>query len=304
MTEVARMTPGFTGADLANLLNEAALGAARRGAQQIIYNDISEAVFKVMIGPEKKSRVINEKERRLTAYHEAGHAIILRSVSETDRVERVSIIPAGGAGGYTAHKPSEDSWYATRRQLEAQIAIALGGRGAEQVVFSEISTGASNDLQQCNAIARDMVAKYGMSERLGNLIFGSEDEVFLGRDYGHVRDYSDELASIIDAEVKAILDAAYERVLKILTLKRRALDALAETLLQQEKVDGEAFEQLYLEHTTEEERADDPVMLEPVAERGTTIAPPEPTESGAVPDVGGGSSELPPELGGEADAPA
>ena len=165
LAEIAKITPGFTGADLSNLLNEAALLAARRNANIILYSDISEAVFKVMIGPEKKSRVINEKERRLTAFHEAGHALILRAVSQTDKVERVSIIPAGGAGGYTAHKPYEDTYYATKQQLLNEIEVALGGRGAEEIVLGEISTGASSDLQSCNSIARDMVVKYGMSDR-------------------------------------------------------------------------------------------------------------------------------------------
>ncbi|MDI9468926.1 MAG: ATP-dependent zinc metalloprotease FtsH [Bacillota bacterium] len=291
LLEIARLTPGFTGADLANLLNEAALGAARRGARQIRYNDVSEAVFKIMIGPEKKSRVVNEKDRRSTAYHEAGHAIVLRTVSETDRVERVSIIPAGAAGGYTAFKPNEDFWYATKAQLEAKIAIDLGGRAAEQLIFDEISTGAAADLQSCNSIARDMVVKYGMSEKLKNLVFSSDSEVFLGRDFGHVRDYSDELAGIIDAEVKGILDNAYARVMHILETKREALTALAEALLEHERVDGEEFERMYLEHTTPEQRADDAVLLTPVHERAADLPQPateaqEPNQAPALPDAG------------------
>ena len=257
LQEIARITPGFTGADLANLLNEAALGAARRTAKTITYNDISEAVFKVMIGPEKKSRVINEKERKLTAYHEAGHALILRTVSETDKVERVSIIPAGGAGGYTAHKPNEDTYYATKRQLTANIEIALGGRAAEEIIFGEISTGASSDLQSANGTARDMITKYGMSDRLGNLVFAQEDEVFLGRDYGHVQKYSDDLAGIIDEEVKKILDQSYEDVINILNEKREALEAITRVLLEKEKIEGDEFEALYQAHTTPEQRADD-----------------------------------------------
>ncbi|NCA98723.1 MAG: ATP-dependent zinc metalloprotease FtsH [Clostridia bacterium] len=244
LREIAKITPGFTGADLANLLNEAALLAARKGETVIKYEDISEAVFKVMIGPEKKSRIISEKERRLTAYHEAGHAIVLRTVSETDKVERVSIIPAGGAGGYTAHKPHEDTYYATRSHLVAAIKIALGGRAAEELAFGEISTGASSDLQSCNSIARDMITKYGMSEKLGNLVFGSEGEVFLGKDYGHVQNYSEKLAGIIDDEVKSIIDAAYADVLNLLREARALLDALAETLLEKEKIEGNEFEAL------------------------------------------------------------
>ncbi len=257
LQEIARITPGFTGADLANLLNEAALGAARRTAKTITYNDITEAVFKVMIGPEKKSRVINAKERLLTAYHEAGHALVLRTVSQTDKVERVSIIPAGGAGGYTAHKPHEDTYYATKRQLLAQIEIALGGRAAEEIIFGEISTGASSDLQSANATARDMITKYGMSDRLGNLVFSQEDEVFLGRDFGHVQKYSDELAGIIDEEVKKILDDAYDKVKSILNAKREVLEKLTEILLEQEKVEGDEFERIYQEYTTPELRKED-----------------------------------------------
>ncbi len=257
LQEIARVTPGFTGADLANLLNEAALGAARRSAKTITYNDITEAVFKVMIGPEKKSRVINTKERLLTAYHEAGHALVLRTVSETDKVERVSIIPAGGAGGYTAHKPKEDTYYATKRQLMANIEIALAGRAAEEIIFGEISTGASSDLQSANGTARDMITKYGMSDRLGNLAFAQDDEVFLGRDYGHVQKYSDELAGIIDEEVKKILDQAYQNALDILNTKRAALDTLTNVLLEKEKVEGDEFEEIYQANTTPEQRADD-----------------------------------------------
>jgi len=244
LREIAKITPGFTGADLANLLNEAALLAARKGETVIKYEDVSEAVFKVMIGPEKKSRIISEKERRLTAYHEAGHAIVLRTVSETDKVERVSIIPAGGAGGYTAHKPHEDTYYATRSQLLASIQIALGGRAAEELAFGEISTGASSDLQSCNGVARDMITKYGMSEKLGNLVFGNEGEVFLGKDYGHVQNYSEKLAGIIDDEVKTIIDTAYADVLRILRESKPLLDALAENLLEKEKIEGNEFEAL------------------------------------------------------------
>lgn len=256
LRDIAKITPGFTGADLANLLNEAALLAARKGQQVIVYEDISEAVFKIMIGPEKKSRIISEKERRLTAYHESGHAIVLRTVSETDKVERVSIIPAGTAGGYTAHKPHEDRYYATQRQLMAEVMVALGGRAAEELVFGEISTGAASDLQACNAIARDMITKYGMSDRLGNLVFGSESEIFLGKDYGHVQNYSEKLAGIIDEEVKRIIDEAYGEVLSILRGKMELLNRLAETLLEKEKIEGSEFESIYTDFETEKPAVD------------------------------------------------
>lgn len=255
LKEIAKITPGFTGADLANLLNEAALLAARRGSKTISYNDISEAVFKIMIGPEKKSRIISEKERKLTAYHESGHAIILRTVSETDKVERVSIIPAGAAGGYTAHKPHEDTYYATKSQLLAEIMTALGGRAAEEIVFGEVSTGAYTDLQACNSIARDMITKYGMSEKLGNLVFGGEEEVFLGKDFGHVRNYSEKLAGIIDEEVKNIIDDAYAKVLMILKENMELLDVLANTLLEKEKIDGNEFESIYQQYAKGEAKA-------------------------------------------------
>lgn len=276
LREIAKITPGFTGADLANLLNEAALLAARKGEHTISYQDISEAVFKIMIGPEKKSRIISEKERRLTAYHEAGHAITLRIVSDTDKVERVSIIPSGAAGGYTAHKPHEDMYYATRRQLLSQIMIALGGRAAEELTFGEISTGASSDLQSCNSIARDMITKFGMSERLGNMVFGNGDEVFLGKDYGHVQNYSEKLAGMIDEEVKSLIDQAYAEVLRILRENNQLLEVMAETLLEKEKIDGEEFERIYSEYhvpTDSEFEVSQPVVSKITAADGPDDEP-------------------------------
>lgn len=245
LSEIARITSGFTGADLANLLNEGALMAARKKQSVITYDDISEAVFKVMVGPEKKSRVVSERERKSTAYHEAGHAIILRAVSETDRVERVSIIPAGAAGGYTAWRPNEDLYFKTRRQLIGEIMTGLGGRAAEMLVYNEMSTGAGQDLKQCNAIARNMVTKYGMSERLGNVIIGDDDEVFLGRDYGHTRSHSESLQSVIDEEVARILEESYNKTIALLEKNRVLLDELCEALLEKEKIDSEEFEDIY-----------------------------------------------------------
>ena len=300
LREIAKITPGFTGADLANLLNEAALLAARKGETKIVYEDISEAVFKVMIGPEKKSRIISEKERRLTAFHEAGHAIVLRTVSETDKVERVSIIPAGGAGGYTAHKPHEDTYYATKSHLIASIMIALGGRAAEEIAFGEISTGASSDLQSCNAIARDMITKYGMSEKLGNLVFGSEGEVFLGKDYGHVQNYSEKLAGIIDEEVKSIIDAAYADVIKLLRESKDLLDALAQLLLDKEKIEGPEFEALVQQYVPGIRplplSASPSPAIQPVAEPATASVT-EPTPEPSAP-----ATETPPS--GVEDEPA
>ena len=244
--EIAKITPGFTGADLANLLNEAALLAARHNKKEIVYHDISESVFKVMLGPEKKSRIISDKEKKLTAYHEAGHAIVLRTVSDTDKVERVSIIPAGTAGGYTAHKPDEDVYYTTRQQLINDIMISLGGRASEEIILGEISTGASSDLQSCNGVARDMIMKYGMSSTLTNMVFGSDEEVFIGKDYGHIKNYSEHVASQIDDEVMKIIDEAYKKVIEILKTKITILHAVAQTLLEKEKIEGPEFEALYI----------------------------------------------------------
>ncbi len=265
--EIAKITPGFTGADLANLLNEAALLAARRNDDKVHYYDIAEAVFKVTIGPEKKSRVINPEEKKLTAYHESGHAIVLREVSTTDRVERVSIIPAGGAGGYTAFKPSEDIYFKTKSQLTAEIMMALGGRAAEDLVFEEISTGAGADLKEVNRIARAMVTKYGMSGRLGNVVTGDEEEVFIGRDYGHVRNHSEALQAAIDEEIAGILDQAYTEAKQILASNRVLLDELASRLLDKEKVESAEFEAIY------QEFAVDPKPLPGEGAQDVSVAP-------------------------------
>ena len=257
--EIAQTTPGFTGADLANLLNEAALAAARKGQTYITYEDISASVFKVVLGPEKESKLISDKERVLTAYHEAGHALTLRSVSETEKVERVSIIPAGGAGGYTAHKPFGDIYFTTKSQIIADIKVCLGGRAAEEIYFGEVSTGASNDLEKANQSARDMITRYGMSSTLYNRVFTDDsDEVFIGGNYGNSTAYSSEVISQIDKEVSEIINSAYADVLNILRDKRQALDAMAEYLMENERMEAEVFEQIYVENTTEEQRLRDP----------------------------------------------
>ncbi len=246
LDELAKSTPGFTGADLENLLNEAALLAARNNKKKVGMEEVKEATFKVILGPEKKSKVMTEKERRLTAYHEAGHAIAVKLVSTTDKVDRISIIPSGLFGGYTVAKPEEDKTYKTRSQLIESIIIALGGRAAEDIVLGEISTGAYNDLRQANNIARNMITKYGMSDKLGNLIFGDEhDEVFLGRDFAHMRNYSEEIAAEIDKEVKSIIDNAYRKVIDMLNENMKKLKKLAETLLEKEKIEGAEFEELF-----------------------------------------------------------
>ena len=287
LKEIAKITPGYTGADLANLLNEAALLAARRNAKKISKADVSEAVFKVMVGPEKKSRVITDKEKRLTAFHEAGHAIVLRTVSETEHVERVSIIPAGGAGGYTAHKPDEDIYYTTKKQLIDSIMISLGGRAAEQIILGEISTGASSDLQHCNGIAREMITRYGMSEKFPNVIFDDDDEVFIGKSYGHTRVYSEQSAAQIDEEIARIIDKAYNDVLDLLNEKMAILNAVAHRLLEKEKIEGPEFEEIYvsggviLETPASEEPATEEKVSEETASEETASAS-ETTEEKAV----------------------
>jgi len=246
LDELAKSTPGFTGADLENLLNEAALLAARANKKVITMAEIKEAVFKVVVGPEKKSRVMSEKEKRLTAYHEAGHAIAIKAVSTTDKVDRISIIPSGMAGGFTAHKPDEDKTYETKSHLIEKIIVSLGGRAAEEIVLGEVSTGAYSDLKQANGIARSMITKYGMSDTLGNLVFGNEnDEVFIGRDLAQTRNYSEEVAAQIDKEVKKIIDTCYERITNILKENINKLHAIANALIEREKLEGHEFEELY-----------------------------------------------------------
>ncbi|MCX7773511.1 MAG: ATP-dependent zinc metalloprotease FtsH [Clostridia bacterium] len=246
LKDIAKTTPGFTGADLENLLNEAALLAARKNRKEVTMTEVKEANYKVMMGPEKKSRVISDKERRLTAYHEAGHAIAVRVVSTTVKVDRVTIIPSGRAGGFTSYKPDEDRQYTTKAQLIEQIVVALGGRAAEDLVLGEISTGASSDLKSANGIARNMITKYGMSEELSNMVFGDEnDEVFLGKSYGHTRNYSEEVQAKIDIEIKRIIDTAYDRVKGILTEHRKNLDDISQALLDKERLEADEFEDIF-----------------------------------------------------------
>ncbi len=245
LEELAKSTPGFTGADLENLLNEAALLAARKNKKRVEMEEIKEATFKVVVGPEKKSRVMSEKEKKLTAYHEAGHAIAVKVASSTDKVDRVSIIPSGRAGGYTAHKPDQDKTYHTKSQLMEEIIIAMGGRAAEDIVLGEISTGASSDLKHANSVARSMITKFGMSDNLSNMIFDENDEVFIGRDFGHTRGYSEEVAAQIDKEVKHLIDTAYEKTINILKENINVLHRIADALLEKEKLEGAEFEALF-----------------------------------------------------------
>ena len=246
LDELAKITPGFTGADLENLLNESALLAARKDKKRITMEEIKEATFKVVLGPEKKSRVMSERDKKVTAYHEAGHAITIRLVSTTDKVDRVSIIPSGMAGGYTSSRPDEDKAYRTKSQLMESIVIALGGKAAEEVALGEQSTGAYGDLKTANNVARNMVTKFGMSDKLGNLIFANEsDEVFIGRDFGHIKNYSEEMAAEIDNEVKGIIDSAYDRARELLKENFEKLQKIANALLEKEKLEGAEFEEIF-----------------------------------------------------------
>ncbi len=243
---VAKTTAGFTGADLENLLNEAALLAARNGKKDIDNDDIQFALMKVMMGAEKKSRVMSDKEKRLTAFHEAGHALITRLMPDQDPVHEVSIIPRGRAGGYTMHLPTEDRMYATKNYMYETIKILLGGRAAEAIVLGDISTGASNDIERASEMARKMVTKYGMSDRVGPIAFGSShDEVFIGKDWTQTRNYSEEIASLIDKEVKKVIDDCYEQCISLLNKNRGKLDLIANALIEFEKLDGEHFEKLF-----------------------------------------------------------
>ncbi len=247
LAEVAKNTSGFTPADLENLLNESALLAARENHDKISSANIKEAIFRVVVGKEKRSRVMTDKDKWLTAIHEVGHAIAIKYLSTTEKVERVSIIPAGSAGGYTAHRPDEDRTYVTKSQLLEAIDISLGGRVAEKLVLNDISTGASSDLEQVSAIARSMVTKYGMSDELGNVIFntGSGDEIFIGRDYGHSKNYSEETAALIDEAVKKIIDAEEEKVTKLISDNIGKLKEIAGILIERERLEGDEFEELF-----------------------------------------------------------
>ena len=242
---IAKTTAGFSGADLENVLNEAALLAARNGKHSISMEDIERSIIKVMMGVEKKNKVISDKERKLTAYHEAGHALVTIDMPDHDKVHEISIIPRGMAGGYTLHLPTEDKFYMSKGEMEDRMVILLGGRVAEQISLDDISTGASNDLERATNIARQMVTKYGMSDRLGPVVFGSgQDEVFLGRDFAVSRNYSEKIAAAIDEEIRNFIDKAAARAKEILERRRAVLDKVAQALLEKEKISGEEFEAL------------------------------------------------------------
>ena len=254
---LARRTPGFSPADIENMLNEAALLAARRNGMKIRMDEIEEAITKVIAGPEKKSRVISEEERKLTAYHEAGHAVVAHVLPKTDPVHQITIIPRGRAGGFTMILPKEDKYYGTKETMREQIIHLLGGRVAEMLTLDDVSTGASNDIQRATDIAKEMVTKYGFSEKLGPVNYSSSDEVFLGKDFSTRQNYSEETASEIDEEVKAIIEEAYEAAKTILSEHMEQLTAVAEGLLAVETLDNQQFERLYDGDVTPEELAEE-----------------------------------------------
>lgn len=243
---LAKRTPGFTGADLENLTNEAALLTVRKDKKFIEMEEMEEAITRVIAGPEKKSRVISERDRRLTAYHEAGHAVVMKLLPNSDPVHQISIVPRGMAGGYTMHLPEEDRAYTSKSRLEDEMVGLLGGRVAEQLIIGDISTGAKNDIDRASTIARKMVMEYGMSEVMGPIAFGADhDEVFLGRDLGRGRNFSEEIGAKIDREIKGLIDRAYDEAQTLLKNNLNKLHAVAQELLVKEKLEADEFEQLF-----------------------------------------------------------
>ena len=243
---IAKNTSGFSGADLENVLNEAALLAARRNKPEISMTEVEDAMVKVTMGTEKRTRVRSEKEQKLVAYHEAGHAVVSRFLPTQDPVHQISIIPRGMAGGYTMYRPTEDKSFMSRTEMIENIVSLLGGRVSEKLVLNDISTGASNDIERATKIARNMVTKYGMSERVGTITLGqNQEEVFLGRDFAQSKEYSEETAAIIDEEVKSIIDYAYKKAAEILNANMEKLHVVAGILLEKEKIDGEEFDAIF-----------------------------------------------------------
>jgi cell division protease FtsH len=270
MTAVARRTPGFTGADLANVLNEAALLTAREGKSLIDDDALDEAIDRVVAGPQKRSRLMNEKEKKITAYHEGGHALVAAALNNTDPVHKITILPRGRALGYTMVLPTEDKYSTTRNEMLDRLAYMLGGRAAEEMVFHDPTTGASNDIEKATQLARAMVTQYGMSDKVGAVRLGQgEGEVFLGRDMGHQRDYSEQMAEVIDSEVRTFLETAHQEAYEILLENRDVLDALVVELLDRETLDQDEVQEIFEPLRKRQHR---PVWLSssdrPVSERG------------------------------------
>lgn len=268
---IAKKTPGFTGADLNNLLNEAALLAARLNKKVITMAEVEEASEKVSMGPERRSHIVSDKDRKLTAYHESGHAIVAHLLPHADPVHKVTIIPRGAAGGYTMMLPTEEQNYKTKSQLLADIRVALGGRIAEALILDEISTGASGDLQSVTNTARAMVTRWGMSDELGPIVFGEQQEqIFLGKNLGHERNYSEEIAAKIDSEIHRIVEEAYKDVTKLLSDNEKFLHDMANALLEEETIDAKAVDNLYKYGTTKEPEAEEPNVT---SEADSSIVP-------------------------------
>lgn len=262
---IAKKTPGFTGADLSNLLNEAALLAARLNKKVITMAEVEETSEKVSMGPERRSHIVSDKDRKLTAYHESGHAIVAHLLPHADPVHKVTIIPRGAAGGYTMMLPTEEQNYKTKSQLLADIRVALGGRIAEALILDEISTGASGDLQSVTNTARAMVTRWGMSDELGPIVFGEQQEqIFLGKNLGHERNYSEEIAAKIDSEIHRIVEEAYKDVTKLLSDNEKFLHDMANALLEEETIDAKAVDNLYKYGTTKEPEAEEPKVASEV----------------------------------------
>jgi cell division protease FtsH len=294
---LAGQTPGFTGADLANLINEAALLTARTGEREITMKELEEGIMRVIAGPEKKSRVMSEKERLVTAYHELGHAIVGHYLPNTDPVHKVSIISRGQALGYTISLPTEDKFLTTRAELTDTMAMTLGGRAAEEIVFSEITTGASNDLEKVTETAKQMVMRFGMSERLGPRVFGHDRSLpFLGREFSSEPDYSDEIAREIDDEIRRVVEEAHQRAKDIITENRDAIERLSKILLEYETIDAEQFVALLDGKAADEvfgaedEEAKAPEVEPEPERRGTGVEGPRPVPR-PRPGFAGGSAE-------------
>ncbi len=273
---IARLTAGFTGADIENMLNEAAILAARDNRKAINQKDISEAINKVIAGPAKKSRIVTETDKRITAYHESGHAIVAKSLKHCDAVHEVSIIPRGQAAGYTITLPENDDNHMTRQKLLDTIAMMLAGRAAEEIVIQDISTGASNDIQRASKIARKMVTEWGMSKEIGNMYLGASEEVFLGRDYQTQLNYSDQVAALIDEEVKKILDAQYQVALNLLKENRAVMERMVKLLYEKETIYEEEIDNLFDDPATPEvEKPLNPMKAEDEEEKVVEIATPD-----------------------------
>ncbi len=302
---IAKRTPMFTGADLENVMNEAAILTARAKKQEIGMAQVEEAITRVVAGPEKKSRVITEKDKKCTAYHEVGHAIVAKALPECDPVHEVSIIPRGMAAGYTMTLPEDDSLFVFRSKLIAELAMMLGGRAAEQLVLGDVSTGALSDLQRASETARNMVVKFGMSEEIGPLFLGDNQELFLGKEIGHTKSYSEELAKKVDAEIKKLLDEAYAKAEEILKSKMDLLHKTAKVLMEREKIDGDEFDTLWnggeLEPLFKPEKEKDQDKGETESKDGKTTAEPEKEESKEKQEKKKPSSETEKEAAGKSE---